>query len=155
MNNDIKLIAPGTSGGFQINVNNFSEVAVKTTFTLTETFTDNKQIPIVYTYRNQHYSSYSIPGLTVGGKFITGGLAELGQALSEEVGNLAPSDGSTVGGAPVQGITWSWAFEASDIQTDEKDTLLALDANLAGLDQPTVTLVLTCTAEQLDSYQVS
>lgn len=149
-NGGVKLIAPGTTGGFQINVSNYSEVAVKPSFTLSETFIEDKKIPIVYTYRNLHYSSYTEPSLTVGGKFITGGLAELGVALSTQVGNLGPSNGSAAVSTPVQSVTWTWAFEAADVQTNEKDTALGVDANLAGLDPPTITLSLTCTAEQLN-----
>lgn len=151
-NSGVKLVAPGTSGGFQINVSNYSEVAVKTTFSLTETFISDQKIPIVYTYKGQNYSSYGVANQMVGGKIINGGLVELGQAISTEIGNLAPTNGATAASAPAQSITWVWAFEGVDLQTNAKDTALALDSNLSGLDQPTITLSITCTAEQLDTY---
>lgn len=151
----VKLVAPGTSGGFQIGVSNYSEVAVKTTFSLVETFVSDQKIPIVYTYKGQNYSSYGGTNFVVGGKLINGSLTDLGTAISAEIGSLAPSNGSTAVSAAAQGITWIWAFEGADLQTNAKDTALAVDSNTSGLDQPTITLTITCTAEQLDSYSAA
>lgn len=151
-NNGVKLIAPGTSGGFHINVKNFSEVAVKTVFTATETFVADKKIPIVYTYYDQHYSSYGPPNSTIGGKLITGGMNELGQAITNQIGDLGPTNGVDAFSIPLQRITWTWAYESNDMQTDEKDTALAVDSNPLAIVQPTVTLYLTCIAEQILGY---
>jgi hypothetical protein len=135
-NNGVKLIAPGTSGGFHINVKNFSEVAVKT----------------VYTYYDLNYSSYGAANSTVGGKLITGGMNELGQAITSQIGNLGPTNGVDAFSIPLQRITWAWAYESNDMQTDEKDTALAVDSNPLAIMQPTVTLNLTCIAEQILDY---
>lgn len=151
-NGGVKLIAPGTSGGFEINVSNRSEVAVKTSFEFSETFVDGQKIPIVYTYNGNNYSSYGETNQAVGGKLINGTLAELGEAIAAAIGNLAPTDGTNAAAAPVQQIAWSWAFTGGDMQTDLKDTALALDSDAEALGQPTLTLTITCTAEQLDTY---
>lgn len=153
-NNNMKLIAPGSSGQFNINVSNKSEVPVRPTFAINEAFFNDKKIPIVYGYNTYFYSNYCLPGLSVGGKHITGSLEDLSEELSLSVGNLAPSNASSSVNAQTQTIAWSWAFNAEDNQTSASDTLLAVDSSLTSLDQPTITLTLACTAEQLDTYPV-
>lgn len=150
-NDGVKLVAPGTTGQFSINVSNNSEVAVKPTFALTETFVNDQKIPIVYTYQDSHYTSYADSGLSVGGKHISGDLTALAAALTNRIGPMDPQMTMPLGGVSDQTITWSWAFTSNDNQTDAKDTVLAIDNNLNGLDQPTITLTLSCLAEQLDT----
>ncbi len=151
-NGGIKLVAPGSTGSFQINVNNKSEVAVKTSFDFSETFVDGQKIPLVYTFAGKNYSSYGEENSVVGGQLISGSLADLGDAIAAAIGEIKASNGTAAVTAPVQNISWSWAFTGSDLQTDLKDTALAVDSDPDTLGQPTITLAVTCTVEQLDTF---
>ncbi|NLC84030.1 MAG: hypothetical protein GX749_03005 [Ruminococcaceae bacterium] len=151
-NGGVKLVAPGSNGSFQINVDNKSEVAVKTSFAFSEIFVDGQKIPLVYTFDSKNYSSYGEVNSVVGGQLISGSLADLGNAIAAAIGEIQASNGTTAVAAPVQNIGWSWAFTGSDLQTDLKDTALAVDSDPDALGQPTITLAVTCTVEQLDTY---
>ena len=139
---DQKLIAPGTNGSLTVTLTNSSEVAISAGFTLTETNASN--IPIVYGYNSQYYSSVIPTGEQVKihsgdtAISIVGDLNALAAAVgsSESIGKNGTKDIS---------LTWAWAFEGTTTQTD------ALDTALGKAGTATVELKVKCDVTQLDT----
>lgn len=133
------LIAPGTSGSFELNIENLSEVNAKYTITFVET--NAQDIPLQYsTDGTAWYDSIS----------------ELENSLK---GSLAMETGA-IGHT----IHWRWAFNDTDIavadgnsatddahagQKNETDTLLGIYAQNTGA-VPSVTIEATVTVSQVD-----
>ncbi|MDO5557363.1 MAG: hypothetical protein Q4G05_03885 [Clostridia bacterium] len=143
-----KLVAPGTDGSVSIEIENKSEVAIKAGFTLTETNSGN--IPIVYEFGGNYYSSvlsetdtiklHNSSSETVA---IAGDLTDLATAIGDAA-VLSKADGSEDSKTSLE-LAWAWAFEGSTgDQTDEGDTTLGETGTAE------VSLRVDCDIEQLD-----
>ena len=125
-----KLIAPGTSGSFDLKVTNDSEVNAKFTVALAETNASN--VPLQYSVDNGTTWKDSIADLTMSG-------------LTDQAIDMGATKTVTV--------LWRWVFEgttppgAHADQTDVTDTALGIAARTAA---PTVTITATLTATQVD-----
>lgn len=127
--NELAIIAPGTTGSFEINLQNTSEVLAKYTITLTETNDGN--IPLQYSVDNNTWVD-SVEELT---------MTEL---TNVEINMGAPADHT---------IYWRWVFDgeisdAHDGQTNGTDTTLG--TNSAAGSSATVVITATITVEQKD-----
>lgn len=119
---DVKegLIAPGTSGSFEVKIENASEVTGKYAIEFTVSQTDNTvAIPL----------EYSVDG---------------GANWSSTLNAISASDATklAVGGNATVTIQWRWKFEGND-GTDTTDTNL-------GLKAPSITVTATLTFTQVD-----
>lgn len=138
------LIAPGTTGSFEIAVNNTSDVVVEDTISLAEANTNN--VPVYYTFDNENYSSvYTGNGAadttSIAGVTLNGNIGALAEAISTKNNSLGYTDGPAT-----YLVTWTWAFSVSGAaQTDAKDTILGKTASA-----PTVKLDVDVTVTQLD-----
>lgn len=128
---DVKtnLIAPGTSGSFELKVENTSEVTAKYTIALAET--NDSGIPLQYSVDGNNWvdsvAELSMTGLTE-------------KQLDKETGTATHT------------VYWRWVFEgttdgAHANQTDATDTTLGIAAQTTA---PTVTITATVTATQVD-----
>lgn len=121
-NNNENVIAPGTTGSFELKLENVSEVNAKYTIALTETNNDN--IPV----------QYSVDGTTW-----KDSVAELDMSSLTDVSiNMGASASKTV--------YWRWVFEGTTSgahvgQTDTSDTALGI----AGTAEVTITATITVT----------
>lgn len=127
---DVKttLIAPGTSGSFELNLENLSEVNAKYTITLSET--NNNNIPL----------QYSLDGSTWKDSI---------DALNE---SLKEKDIVMGTGTAEHIVYWRWVYEgttsgAHEDQTDSTDTTLGVAAQTTA---GTVTISASITAWQVD-----
>lgn len=123
----VKLIAPGTSGSFAMEIENASQVNAKYTLELTES--DGNAIPLQYSVDNSNWVD---------------GIEEL--SMTELTDNaLAMNAKETMT------VYWRWAFEGGDDyhggQTDLTDTGLGVDAQT---DPATVTITAKIIAAQVD-----
>ena len=127
---DEHIIAPGTSGSFDIDIQNLSEVNAKYTIELSETNTGN--IPL----------QYSVDGET----------------WKDSIEELAMTDLTGVDiamkiGTDTQTVYWRWVFDNEVTanghagQTNTTDTALGYGANSADIQ---VTITATITVEQVD-----
>ncbi|MDD4565831.1 MAG: hypothetical protein PHE79_10205, partial [Eubacteriales bacterium] len=139
-----KIIAPGTTGDFTIEIENKSEVAVGIDLTLSETNAGN--VPIYYVYDGKRYSSKLTGAYTGDDAGSYANLAALEAAIATDLEIPATANG--VAAAPYEAeLDWFWAFESAGAgQTDVSDTTLGT----AGTAE--VTLTITVTATQLDTY---
>ena len=121
-----KIIAPGTSGNFEMSVENASEVTAK--YSINYTIDNTKNIPL----------EFSLTGT---------------DGWTNDITTLSTTDVIKTIGSEKDTITvyWRWAFEGKNstnfttTQTDESDTALATADTL-----PTVTVTATITATQVD-----
>lgn len=120
-----KLIAPGTSGKFDLTVTNDSEVNAKCSITLANS---NTTIPI----------EFSTDGKT----------------WTNDITTLASNDKTiNMGASSTMTVQWRWAYEGSSstsfktTQTDTSDTNLGISAQTAA---PTATITATIVATQVD-----
>lgn len=142
-NDGKKLVAPGSEGSIDVKLTNESEVKISAGFTLTETNASN--IPIVYKYNNNYYSSVlpaksevTLHDGATDKVTVTGDLAALAEAVGKAEG-LAQNATSTIS------LGWAWAFTGDGTtQTDVTDTTLGK----AG--KATVELQVKCDVTQLD-----
>lgn len=120
---DAGLIAPGTTGVFNIVLNNKSEVTVQSSVDIVLVNTDN--IPVYFTYDSKNYAGDA------------DGIVALDAALSSS---------SLADGESTYAIAWTWAFEATEI-TLEAGTLAQSDAadTVIGASETAATLGLTIT----------
>ena len=123
---EAQVIAPGTSGSFQLDIENLSEVNAKYTITLTETNASN--IPL----------QYSVDGTTW-----KDSIAELTMTALTDVA-IAMETGTSS-----QTVFWRWVFEGTTEgahagQTDATDTTLGVGGTAS------VTITATITATQVD-----
>lgn len=115
---DSGLIAPGTTGLFNIVLNNNSEVTVQSAVDLTLDNTDN--IPVYFTYDSKNYAG-DAEGIT---------------ALKAALSNSSLADGETA-----YAVAWIWAFEAADVtleagaltQSDAADTVIGSSETASAL----------------------
>ncbi len=102
--NKNSIIAPGTSGAFNLKIENESEVNIKYSIEFTEDNTS--RIPIEYSVNGVDY--FDVEGLT--------------NALNTRAENIA------IGGLETIEVSWRWAYESDGTnsygQTDETDTAL-------------------------------
>lgn len=136
-----KIIAPGTTGSFELKVDNLSEVAVAVSFALAETNTN--KIPVYYTIGSdtQRYSA-ALTDTYTGGTYKD--IDALASALSGF--NLAASSG-TLAESDSTKLNWTWAFETAGTgQTDSIDTALGVTGTAE------ILLGITTTVTQLDIY---
>lgn len=137
---ETKLIAPGTSGVFSITAANSGTVPANVTITFTEE--NSGGIPVVYTFNGLNYTSVAPVAGTVGGLPISGDIAALSAAVGAQLNSSVSAAGTTV----TLPVTWAWAFDANDAQTDSGDTALGT----AGADNAaTIKLFVSCTAVQI------
>ena len=125
LNDDAKVIAPGTTGEFAIDLTNNSEVNAQYTISFEETNANN--IPLQYSLNGQDWVD-SLAELTVTG-------------ITDVAINMGASDTVT--------IYWRWVFEGTTNgahagQTDVTDTTLGVDGTA------TVTIKATVLVEQVD-----
>jgi hypothetical protein len=128
------LIAPGTSGSFELNIQNKSEVNATYAITFTEAQTnapDGLRIPIQYKIDDGEWTD-TISGLNI---------------TAKETG-----DGNTVlameTGAVTKTIQWRWVYELSDAQ-NTNDTKIGFAANVEN-KVPNVAVTATVTLTQVD-----
>lgn len=93
-------IAPGTSGKFDLAIENSSEVTVKYSIEFTETNTSD--IPIEYSIDGTNY--FDAAGLTA--------------ELNNNAENIAIGDTKNID------VTWRWAYEVDGLTSDSTDTAL-------------------------------
>jgi hypothetical protein len=144
--NSSKFIAPGTTGDFNLTVENLSEVDVAATFALTETNANN--IPVYYTYGadTQRYSAV-LTGTYDGGAGTYKTLGDLATAMAAAGARIEATDGVTAATQAYK-LNWYWAFESAGTQqTDDIDTALGK----AYAAPPAVKLNVACTVTQLDT----
>ncbi len=143
LNNDNKkLIAPGTNGDLTVTLKNTSEVSISAGFTLEETNENN--IPIVYGYNENYYSSVIPKDASV--------TVHNGESAIQIEGNLEDLATAIGSAATVQqnqtksiSLTWAWAFEGDGTtQKDETDTTLGKNGTA------TVQLQVKCNVTQID-----
>lgn len=121
-----KIIAPGTSGNFEMSVENASEVTAK--YSINYTIDNTKNIPL----------EFSLTGTD-------GWTSDITTLSTTDVIKTIDSEKDTIT------VYWRWAFEGKNstnfttTQTDESDTALATADTL-----PTVTVTATITATQVD-----
>lgn len=143
------LIAPGTSGSFNLVVTNKSEVAVKAEFDIDETNgSEGKRVPIFYTLESLQTS----PGTQRYSSVITG---DNYLPLESDVGNSLESallinrlDFAANDYNPTEQKTvyWYWAYEEPDDKDrDTSDTALG-----ESTEDIEVILKIICTVTQLD-----
>lgn len=159
-NGNDKLIAPGTSGHFDVVVNNKSEVDIAVSYEITETNAGN--VPIVYYIKDGSTTKYysakvsdtsvavgsdiaSELGLANGAAQVTinGDLAAMATAIN---GQLAATDG-TAANATTKTTTvgWFWAFGDAEHNVNTADTTLGKAATPA-----TVSVNIGVTFTQVD-----
>ena len=124
LNDDAKVIAPGTSGSFKFDLTNNSEVNAKYTIAFTEE--NNNNIPLQYSVNGTEWKD---------------SIAELGMtSLTDQAINMGASDSQT--------IYWRWVFEGTagghQGQNDGTDTYLGIGGNA------TVTIKASVTVTQVD-----
>ena len=125
LNDDAKVIAPGTTGEFAIDLTNNSEVNAQYTISFTET--NENDIPLQYSLDGQAWVD-SLAELTVNG-------------ITDVAINMGASDTVI--------IYWRWVFEGTTNgahagQTDATDTALGVAGTA------TVTIKATVLVEQVD-----
>ena len=137
------IIAPGTTGDFDIVISNKSEVKVSATLAFAET--NPNDVPIYYVYNTQRYSSV-LTGTYTGDN--NGSYKTLDALATDMTGSPIVMD-ATNGTTPVTetlALDWFWAFESAGTgQSDPEDTALG-----TATERPEVTLDITVTATQLD-----
>lgn len=121
---DVKagLIAPGTSGKFNLKVHNASEVTASYAITLKET--NNKGIPILYSADGKTYYEANDTNL-----------------LNALKGNLAIGAGDAL-----ETVYWKWAYSENATQ-DASDTAIGAYGTATA---PTVAVTATITVTQVD-----
>lgn len=135
------IIAPGTTGDFDIEITNKSEVDVNAVLTFSETNSDN--IPIYYVYNTQRYSSVLTGSYTGDNNGTYEALTELANDMSSVT--LEATDGITPTTQLIN-LDWFWAFNSAGTgQSDTSDTAIGMAGTL-----PEVTLDITCTVTQVD-----
>lgn len=121
---DVNLIAPGTSGSFDLVVENASQVNAQYTVELTETNAGN--VPL----------QYSVDG------------TEWKDSVAELTMTDLTDNAIAMGASETVTVYWRWGFEGGHAgQTDATDTQLGVDAQTA---PATVTITAKLIAEQVD-----
>ena len=126
-----KLIAPGTSGNFEIAVLNDSEVNATYTETLTVTNTSN--IPVEFSSDGSNWAKPNANG-------------EVDLSVNDETLNMNTTSTKT--------LYWRWAYvgssssQYSGTQTDTTDTTLGITAREG--TRPELTVTVRVTATQVD-----
>ncbi len=138
--NGENIIAPGTGGVFEVNVENDSEVTAHIDVDLNESKTNN--IPIVYSLDGTNY--FTLDQLNNFG-VVDGGLKD---GVELKAGDSHAFD-----------IYWAWAFDdaaavnnlglGSNPSSDNHDTDLGILAQTAG-SEPKITIVANVIATQVD-----
>ena len=123
--NDDKVIAPGTTGFFNLTVKNDSEVYAKYTITLSETNVGN--IPLQYKLDNGDWVD-SINGVTVQNQ----GIAFGAEAVTHT-------------------IYWRWVFDAEATQGAHQGQTNDGDTALGEAGEATVTITAAIAVEQIDA----
>ena len=121
--NGDKVIAPGTSGSFDISLENKSEVSAK--YGIKFTVTNTKSIPIQF---------------STDGNTWTDSLTNI--AADDTKTKLAPNGTKTIT------VQWKWAYE--DTNEDTKETTDAKDLALGTAGTATITVSAEVTATQAD-----
>lgn len=121
--NGDKVIAPGTSGSFDISLENKSEVSAK--YGIKFTVTNTKSIPIQF---------------STDGNTWTDSLTNI--AADDTKTRLAPNGTKTIT------VQWKWAYE--DTNEDTKETTDAKDLALGTAGTATITVSAEVTATQAD-----
>ena len=151
----VKVVAPGTKGDFsEFTINGTPEVAVnvsyKSEFALTgwAITGDDFYCPIVITVNATVISGLDYATADLFIKAVDDAI----KANSHDY--AAGTDLSSKKTDTNLKISWSWAFEGTSAeQTDAKDTELGKLA--AAGNAPKITLKVTCTVSQLDTYPVA
>lgn len=134
--NDTKVIAPGTEGSFSFKVTSKSEVAAKTSVTLTET--NDSKIPIEYGLK------------PTDGDVTTWVKADDNGKINLTMDKTFPASAASSNVTETYTVCWRWAFTGDESinytsnQTNSTDTTLGIK----GTD--TVTVNLAITAEQVN-----
>ena len=128
-----KIIAPGTSGSFEIKLENASEVTAKYSIAFTDTRTNEgtdstNKIPIEYSINNTDWKS-SITDLNI---------------TDEVLGFAVDSKTAT------KTVYWRWAYESNDTDGTKKTAYDTNDTTLGVAGNATVTVQATITATQVD-----
>ena len=124
------IIAPGTSGSFEISLENASEVTAKYSIAFTENRTndDTKKIPIEYSIDNTDWKT-DVTQLNIN---------------DETLGFAADSKTAS------KTVYWRWAYESNDTDTTKKTAYDTNDTTLGAAGNATVTVQATITATQVD-----
>jgi len=126
VNDDAKVIAPGTEGSFSFTIKNDSEVTAKYSIELTETNANN--IPIEYKVGDGEW-----------------------QVPNEGKITLATDKNLTFGSAAeTVTVAWRWAFEGSESTNFKTSQTTDTDNVLGAAGTATVTVAATITAEQVN-----
>ena len=157
------FVAPGTSGDFELQIDNLSEVKVSVAFSLVESYTNLPdgvtKIPIYYTIDGdsdeQRYSNSLVGAYdtTPDPDMEYKSLADLAEEI--KVQSLAASDGTNPVSSTSVTLNWSWRFEEQPGvtgQSNDDDTKLGIAAAAAADpgDAPSVGLKVTATVTQVD-----
>lgn len=138
---DGTFIAPGTTGSFDLTLENLSEVDVTASFEFKET--NEGKVPIYYTIEGypQRYSSV-LTGSYTDGDDRYADMAAFEAAMAAEIGVLEATNGTSATEKTVT-VNWTWAFEpAGTGQSNEADTALGVG------ETATVTLDVKVNVEQ-------
>lgn len=143
------IIAPGTTGKFNLEITNMSEVTADITIKLAEQ--DNGDIPILYSFGDEDsWHTYGDLAAQVDSTY-GGDWGSMLAALSD-LGNMKALDRVQPAETVSIPVYWKWAYETEDdvegvdyAQTDASDTAIGV----AGTPQ-NVTITATVTATQVD-----
>jgi len=139
-----RIIAPGTTGSFGVQLQNLSEVKVGVTFTVLET--NAGSVPIYYTIGadTQRYSAV-LDGDTYDGTETYQGMDDFATEMGLQAATLAAVKAGDAATTKDLSIGWTWAFESAGTnQSDAGDTALGIAGTA------TVKLKVTAAVTQID-----
>lgn len=134
-----KLIAPGTSGSFEISLENASEVTADYSLILSATYNNGNKVPLLF----------SVDGMSVEGEpgddFSLFALDDMSGDWFDIENGITWDNGDTpmgIGETKAVTVYWIWPYDV-DEETDEADTE-------AGMTGDSITVSATITATQHD-----
>lgn len=134
-----KLIAPGTSGSFEISLENASEVTADYSLILSATYNNGNKVPLLF----------SVDGMSVEGEpgddFSLFALDDMSGDWFDIENGITWDNGDTpmgIGETKTVTVYWIWPYDV-DEETDEADTE-------AGMTGDSITVSATITATQHD-----
>ncbi len=156
--NGLNLIAPGTTGSFDLAIENMSDVLVDDEYMFTETNVgaDGKRIPVYYTFNGLNYTSFNgtiynydyttDPATRLTSIPMAGDISDLAKAVSDYSDYLGWDAADC---KEVYNIEWTWGFQTKD-SFDEVDTAIGFAAADPNATAPVLSMFIEGTVTQLD-----